>query len=199
MRLTNEMRDEALNTVWWEKLEPRVAAIREKLKTIARAVADRRYPDDVKAWMKQGPVGAFHAKGTFKLLLNDDVTVKHRLLQRGSGPPDYSVNYHTGARIEIPTIKVLAADEHLYELKLNGRESYHVRRMLKTLDKLDTEWVAVKRTVAAALAACNSLKQVEEHYPDLLKYLPKTRAPAVTKALAITNNDVKEALRVLSA
>ena len=186
MRLTKQIREDALSQVLTKKIKPQIDACKSQLTTLAKNAAYARYPKKVREWLAAAPEGGVSTRIMFCLRHPNGSLVDHELLE-GSR--------YTRRRFSIgESIPVIAADAHNDELLLTPAQEDRARKILTKMDSILKEKEEIVSTLKQALGACSTVKQLHDRYPELVKYLPQIETQGT--AIAITNDDVK---RVLAA
>ncbi len=181
MILSRKNREQAIEAIINEKLNPKIEQIREEFMCILEHTAERMYPKHVQDWLDNAPEGGVHLRSHFGLKMHSGDIVKHPLLDR--------FRFEGGLK---KPMRVLAVHVNLDVLQMNEADSVTAVTLLKKLHEINEEITTIQTVVKRALQSCNTRKQVQEHYPDLVKYLPKIQP--VTKGLAINNDHVRKVL-----
>jgi len=194
MRLTKTIRNQTLDNLQKQIFQPKRQKLLDRYEAILQKVADSQYPAKVREWMASMPKeaqGAFKNLDTAHLRIKNSegryTTVGHEILREGSPVKAY----WRGNRIGRPTPR-LFQDYSCNNLDLD-KSPAGLKAALKAMHTLVEQELATRQTVMAALGACNTVKQLQENYPDLLKFLPEPEV--VTNLPAVTNDKVTEMLQ----
>lgn len=179
-RLTNDMREDVLDKLKAETIGPRYDALRKELAAACQEAADRWHPPAVRKWLEAMPKAA-------KELIAIVGTVEPYVGKQNRLEDPFDEAYHL--KISLPR-PVFARDGRGWDtyVHLDNGANFQTR-----LEALHADWEQLRITASAALWGCNTVKQLQERFPDLAAKLPKPEPK--TKALTITPEKVAEAVR----
>lgn len=177
MRINKKDKKTALDNFLKNNFKPKLDTQIEKLKELKQEAADNYYDEKTQTWIDAAPEGFLFARNGIDLLLNGS-RWSHRLIR----------NIHPRIRM-----KRVGVNEYYngFTKELTTAQQKRLISIEKELNKLEKLKETMTRTVESALASCNTLKQLQEHFPDLVPYLPKPSTGTGTQ-IAISNNDIKE-------
>jgi len=189
MRLTKSIREETRENIFSKLIQSKVNDLKKQIVEIAQELANKRYSKKINNWMNEGPKNSFFNMGTIYLKFGEKDYFYHSLL----GGSQWGVKRSTIKLTKM--IKVLAIDQYYEDINVDKRSMTKLLSIRDKLDNLETKKIQLLETVNSALWACNTKKQLEEHYPDLVQYLPKP--PAVIKSIVVTNEKVNKIIKDL--
>ena len=177
MRLTKAIKQQIINKIKEETITPRVEAWRERLAGACQDAADRLHDKKTLEWLQNAPPG-----GKSMLVTMGKVMPVMSDGQRISDP--FRPGLSNWVSLERPVYNP-GDMQHSYDLKVrNGIV------LQEEINGIADEWAEVVPTIRAALNACNTVKQLNENYPDLFGYMPM-KAEEPKKTLIVTNDKVK--------
>jgi len=189
MRLTNEIRDNAIADILKKKITTQVEKLRLEILAIAQEEADKKYKGKIKEWIDSAPRGGLMLVSDFHFELSGEFFY-HELLGGGRWGTK-----KTTFKIK-KSIKVLKQDEYDEELLVSekSKNGKRLKTIRSELNDIDNQKMELGKTIRSALYGCTTRKQLIDNYPDLAAYVPLIEKE--TKALAVTNNEVKKVLSI---
>ena len=201
MNLTIDIRNTTIEKILVEKFTPKVDPLIKSIKGIANTAAKNFYPESVRNWMAAKPEEApsFHMKSTFSLYGEylDDKTVRQNTIFHnlffGVDALDRDIGFRGKTVSLTNSYPFMDIYDNALILKIDSSALKKAEEIIKQFESIEDEIRELRKTLTSAFYACNTKKQLEQHYPDLVKYLPP---PKIKKGhqITITNNDVKKAL-----
>jgi len=187
MRLTNEIRDNAITNILKKKIIAQVEKIRLEVLGIVQEEANKIYKGKVKEWIDLAPRGGLMMASEFHIK-SGNKCFYHELLGGG----------RWGVRLTTfklkKSIKVLKQDEYNEEINVSekSKNGKRLKKIYSTLNDIDNQKTELEKTIRSALYGCTTRKQLVDNYPDLASYVPLMEKK--TKALAVTNSEVRKVL-----
>lgn len=179
MRLTNKMREDALAAILSQKIDAKLPAIMQQVEQVAQDAVDHRYPANVKKWIDAAP--------------DRGVTIQSGVFLYIDGkkfdPPLLGIRH---MRITVNPHGVIAADSHSYKVEPTSSGKRKLKSITVQLERLSEKKQELEQVISSALRSVSTLKQLQESYPELAKYLPKVDTSG--KALAVSPDVVRKAL-----
>lgn len=184
MRLTKEMREFVISRIVRKSTDGEIQRVRDDLQKIGRAAAEHVYGPKIRAWMEKAPEGA---------LLHHNQVHLHDWQGNSLQHPAIGGRQYRGIAVtlEKPAPR-LHKDAYDYTLKLGAGDTKKVSALFKRADAIEKARKDIRATVSGALYACNTVKQLQDTYPELVKYLPE--AERETKDLTVTRAQLKKVL-----
>ena len=191
MRLTNDIRNQTIKAVLEARIEPRLKQLKTRVSEIAQEAADSYYKPSVREWMRAAPTGAFGTWDQVYLMIGEDHKTRwsHPLLYPDREVPSYFRRKHN----LITPIAILEKDRFLDGIELSKSSQNKLRRVEKALNAIQKKEDGIRQTLTTALWSCNTMNQLKERYPDLVKWVPKIERAKET-ALVLSNEDIVEVI-----
>ena len=203
IRLTNKMRDEALSNLRLRKIQPKIDAVLATVTEIARTITLTFYPPEVQKWIDDAPKDGLPSRTNFRLEwkekrkdMCDNVRIfKHELFRAHGDKRSWLSSKSLVLKKPVKMLALGVASTNL-DLTDDPDNLKKVLAAIDDLDKIQELQCQTRETVRTALYSCNTIKQLEENYPELLEFLPNYQPPV--KAMMIPNDQVVKALANIS-
>ena len=169
-----------------KKFSSKIEKIRKRLGTIAQQTANSFYPKKIKDWIDAAPAGGLHSTRSINLADGEDI-FDHTVFS-----PNARNSWSKLAVGLLKPVKMLANDQYKNDFQVSAKNAAALKAITEELDAIAADREETSKVLASALWACSTRKQLEDHYPDLVPYLPKIEKQ--TKAIAVTSDVVKKIL-----
>jgi len=178
-RLTKEIRTDIHDGLMARKFEGRDESIEKMIQDLGLKVYNTVYPRDVRKKMASFPEGAFVNGKNIKVAFGGE--------RRCFKFEDYKLFFYEHAN-SWNEIEMFAGDHQL--------TAAH-REIAKAEGQLKSEREALSLQVTAALRSCNTIKQLTDAWPEVVPFLPPSKAsPAGLPALPFSSLNKMLALPV---
>ncbi len=200
MKLNNKLREEVRNKIITQKILAKSRPVVDEIRVLAQQATNDIYSHDIKEWMNAKPSDApdFISRSDFCIYIKEADKINSHIFSSYFRETLVCEGKHFSSYNKFITLKkqviLFKDDAHFPSIILkNKNDINNMKQLMAKLEEIKQTEISMRQIITQALWSCNTRKQLEEHFPDLVRYLPK---PEIKKGrqITLTNSDIKKAL-----